>query len=280
MISFSDLIAYSLDRALKFKVGQDSPVLLQVNSDDNVSVMICASFEEPVDYTVPTNVLWLVCDEEREDYGSIRRRLSKDPSNFTHTWNDIFNIEDIFSEADVWATEDLPLVQVAIKALEAHVSEQSIDDPHGLATYTDNRIGSLSGSFGAAFANLNQRVIKNRNDIDGLLALNLGEVITAFQATDQTQNADIAKLKTKISELEAAVEGRPGIPKFTHVQKEPELSWVMEHYLDATADRFITTFSNAEGHPLFPAEVVAVSNNTVAYIFAVPVAGKAVILRV
>ena len=76
------------------------------------------------------------------------------------------------------------------------------------------------------------------------------------------------------------MEGRPGIPKFSHVQEEPSYSWVLEHYLDATADRFITTFSNAEGHPLFPAEVVPVSNNTVTYLFAVPVAGKAVILRV
>lgn len=280
MISLPSLISHSLDRALTFKVAENKPVLLQVNSDDNKSVLICVSYEEPVDYTVPTNTLWLVCNAEREDYGTLRRRLNKDPSTFTHTWGDVFTLDAVFVEEDVWASEDLPLVQVALKALREHTVTQAIDDPHGLKSYTDNKIGSLSGSFGAAFANLNQRVIKNRNDINGLLALKLGDVISSFQETDIAQNEDIALLKERIAELESAVEGRPGIPKFTHVQEEPELSWVMEHYLDASADRFITTFTNAEGNPLFPAEVVAVSNNTVAYVFAVPVAGRAVILRV
>lgn len=279
MSTLANLLASSLDRAEEFGVAAENPVLIQILSESGESRLLCASFEEPVDYTVPTNTLWLDCDPESTMYGQLKSRLSKDSGGaFEHTWKFINSLDDVYIELDVWATEDLPLVQTAIAAFNAHRNSTLADDPHGLKSYVDSKTGTLGSSFGAAFTNLNQRVIKNTTDINGLLALSLGDVIKAIHETDSTQNEEIAELKSKISELESAVEGRPGIPKHVHVQEEPSYSWVMEHYLDGS--RFISEFFNAEGDPLFPASSEIVSNNTIAYVFAVPVAGHAVILKV
>lgn len=279
MSTLANLLASSLDRAENYNVSLNNPVLIQILSGSGESRLLCVSFEEPVEYTVPTNTLWLDCDLESNTYGQLRSRLSKASGGaFEHTWKFVDTLEEVYSELDIWANSDLPLVQTAINALNVHKDSGVSDDPHGLKSYTDSKTGVLGSSFGAAFTNLNQRVIKNQTDIAGLMALNLGDVITEIQTTDQNQNQTIAELKTKIAELESAVEGRPGIPKHVHVQEEPEYSWVMEHYLDST--RFISEFFNAEGEPLFPASSEAVSNNTIAYFFAVPTAGHAVILRV
>ena len=100
----------------------------------------------------------------------------------------------------------------------------------------------------------------------------------AVQTVHNNQTSLLDEILQRLGLAESKLDGLPGIETFKHIQEEPTEVWVMPHYLEGTD--FICKFENAAGEPCLPISHGAEDENHYAAYFAVPVSGRAVIIKV
>ena len=286
MNTYQEVITYVLNQSTNYSVEVDKPALIKVSSDDGRMSYVLAAFKEPITKNIPINGMWLNVDESSANYGQLLRRtgLTTDGTH-VHSWQAVSTFEDIFSVDDVWVGKDLPALYDNYKT-EIQATQTMINN---VFNYMNQRL------------NVNRANIQtNRNDIDKLLDLNLDNIPTivnehtlsiealealgiedamlAVQTVNNNQTTLLDEILQRLGLAESKLDGLPGIETYKHIQEEPSEVWVLSHYLDGTD--FVCKFENAEGEPCLPISHGAENENTYAAYFAVPVTGRAVIIKV
>lgn len=94
-------------------LNAESPVVLRFyEPDQDVTVSVVCSIEEPTNMIIPLNAIWIVFDKESPYYKQALQRTSKNPSpGFAFTWKRLYFYADVFTE-QTYDPDDLDGVNV------------------------------------------------------------------------------------------------------------------------------------------------------------------------
>lgn len=81
-------------------LNAESPVVLRFyEPDQDITVSVVCSIEEPTNMIIPLNAIWIVFDKESPYYKQALQRTSKNPSSgFAFTWKRLYFYDHVFAE--------------------------------------------------------------------------------------------------------------------------------------------------------------------------------------
>jgi hypothetical protein len=264
-IKLNSFIDRCLSISVDMDIGLDKPVVISVSTDELESnTRVVLSFTEPYGLKLPLNVVWIVSDPNHLDFRKILKRESKNASNNSvHSWVEVTSLSDVFEPAQFWSQEDLSYMESSISDMLDHLILKADTDVHGSSAFTIKEIRRIQSSFGSAYSNLNQTVVYNDARIRDLESRN-SKILE-----------DLASSIQRVEKLEKSVSGSG--KSYTHVAVEASRNWNIKHNLKSK--NLICQIYEGVRDSVLPSSIEFISINSCLITFAVPQAGRAVLIE-
>lgn len=264
------LIARLIRAATARGYSQDNPVLLTIDGDGN-RVNVIVSAVEPFEVRAPLNLLWI------QPNGTLLRRQSRESSGvFTQTWA---AVSDFYSTQH-W-DEPIPQDQTA----QEHY--RVVGNVHNLEASDINAMSSTGGTltgplilrteleapYAANEAVPRSLVVRLIQPVQNIAA-------SAFQQLNSIRGQMNSLIRRMVA-VELAVTSIEGVQAYSYSHRHislMETNWTVEHFLDA--EMISVYVVKEDGTYVICERVVQINKNKCVIVFAKPVSGKAVILKV
>lgn len=262
-------------------LAADYPVILKIK-EETQETYIAVSYDEPHDgvQLLPLDAIWIDGDPASPDYKSVYKRSSKTPSGgLQNTWVEITTYVDVFTPPQTWAPEDDPM----------QVFHEDSDLYQELLTKVskdgDQLLGPLLARVlqqGEVWSNgeliPRSHLVSELNQQTNSFYNILLQVIQRLSAVEALANDN----KRRLDELDASG-GGDGVVSYTHTQTEASDTWIVDH--DFGTDTILYRIEDDSNIELSPSNVFLVDdpqnvNNQSAIVFAEPVAGRAILVRI
>ena len=283
--------------ALSNGLSEDLPVVIEYGNDEDFPIKIVVSNTEPVDLTLPLNVIWIVSNDANvDDYFSALIRSSKDlSSNYDHTWSKASALADITSLSQYYEGND----RFRVGALQAVNNLRDENEPFPDRYLRLDSNGVLQGSLTVRELSNSQgygltEAIPRRTLVDALNSQTQGfyTILMGMNTRLNAAEQKIANHESRIIDLELGGGGGnsggqlDGARYYVHVQNELESEWIINHQLD-TKNIIVQVWRNDEIDPALPEqatlseviteEKIVFSKDFILVRFSIPMTGRVVI---
>jgi uncharacterized protein YkuJ len=257
------------------------PVILKIKEPDQ-ETYIAVSYDEPHDgvQLLPLDAIWIDGDPASPDYKAVFKRSSKTPNGgLQNTWVEVTTYEEVFTPPQTWAPEDDP----------TQVFHEESDLYQTLLTKVSKEGDQLTGALLARVlqegeqwsqaeliprSHVTSQLNQQTNSFYNILL----QIIQRLTNVETLANDN----KRRLDEFDLNGGGN-GVVSYIHDQTDAADTWVIEHNFGS--ENIMYRFEDDTGRELSPAQVFIVEDlqnpaTRSAAIFAEPVAGKAILVRV